>query len=396
MLRVLLMLAVIWWMYGGYAWLTNAVSAEQGRVPARATRGDDRLPGRVARHPDGVHHRRLVFGLGYLLVVLVHVTLFGQAGAGAIRGMRVVGPRNVGAALVIILAGALASADRAGGLLLWGAAVLILVASAAASTESGFEIGPAHFVERHGLVVIIALGESVIAVATGTSAHPLGAASLGIAALGLLLSVALWWVYFDRDDSAAVRALEQAPAAERPLKVKVAYGYWHYALLLGIIATAAGMKDAVSAPFHHVHIPASLALAGGVALYLAGHAGVRRTLLTNGGRRACCGPRSRRWRRCRWTARHRGVPARGARARAQRDSAARVIDVTRVNASAGFTGPASLRRSATRRPRRAVIGRSGKARLAAYVSTPSIRMRPARDSRACSRSTAYVAPSTPA
>ena len=116
----------------------------------------------------------------------------------------------------------------------------------------------------------------MIAVATGTSAHPLGAASLGIAALGLLLSVALWWVYFDRDDSAAVRALEQAPAAERPLKVKVAYGYWHYALLLGIIATAAGMKDAVSG------------------------------------------------------------------ARAQRDSAARVIDVTRVNASAGFTGPAKL------------------------------------------------------
>ena len=133
--------------------------------------------------------------------------------------------------------------------------------------------------ERHGLVVIIALGESVIAVATGTSAHPLGAASLGIAALGLLLSVALWWVYFDRDDSAAVRALEQAPPAERPLKVKVAYGYWHYALLLGIIATAAGMKDAVGAPFHHLHHPAALALAGGVAIYLAGHAGFRRTLL---------------------------------------------------------------------------------------------------------------------
>jgi low temperature requirement protein LtrA len=86
-------------------------------------------------------------------------------------------------------------------------------------------------------------------------------------------------VYFDRDDTAAVRALELAPAAERPLKVKVGYGYWHYALLLGIIATAAGMKDAVGAPFRHLHVPASVAIAGGVAIYLGGHAGFRRTLL---------------------------------------------------------------------------------------------------------------------
>ena len=279
-LRVMLMLAVIWWMYGGYAWLTNAVSAEQGRYRLALLVGMLGFLAVSLAIPTAFTTGGVVFGLGYLLVVLVHLTLFGQAGAGAIRGMRVVGPRNVGAALVITLAGALASRTTpAVGLMLWGAAVLILWLPQRASTERGFEIGPAHFVERHGLVVIIALGESVIAVATGTSAHPLGAASLGIAALGLLLSVALWWVYFDRDDSAAVRALEAAPAADRPMKVKVAYGYWHYALLLGIISAAAGMKDAVSAPFHHVHIPASLALAGGVALYLVAHAGFRRTLL---------------------------------------------------------------------------------------------------------------------
>jgi low temperature requirement protein LtrA len=164
-------------------------------------------------------------------------------------------------------------------LALWLAAVFILWLPQRASTEQSFEIAPAHFVERHGLVIIIALGESVIAVATGTSEHSLGVARLGVATLGLLLSVALWWVYFDHDDTAALEALERAPATERPWKVKVGYGYWHYALLLGIIAAAAGMKDAVSAPFHHLHVPAALALAGGVAIYLTGHAGFRRTIL---------------------------------------------------------------------------------------------------------------------
>ncbi len=279
-LRVLLMLAVIWWMYGGYAWLTNAVSAEQGRYRLALLVGMMGFLAISLAIPTAFTTGGVVFGLGYLLVVLVHVALFARAGAGAVRGMRAVAPRNVAAALVLTLAGALASRTTAPvGLMLWGAAVLVLWLPQRASTERGFEIGPAHFVERHGLVVIIALGESVIAVATGTSVHPLGPASLGIAALGLLLSVALWWVYFDRDDSAAVRALERAPAAERPLKVKVGYGYWHYGLLLGIIATAAGMKDAVGAPFHHLHVPASIALSGGVAFYLASHAGFRRTLL---------------------------------------------------------------------------------------------------------------------
>ena len=131
-LRVLLMLAVIWWMYGGYAWLTNAVSAEQGRYRLALLVGMIGFLAVSLAIPTAFTTGGVVFGLGYLLVVLVHVTLFGQAGAGAIRGMRVVGPRNVGAALVIILAGALASRTTAPvGLMLWGAAVAHSLASAA-------------------------------------------------------------------------------------------------------------------------------------------------------------------------------------------------------------------------------------------------------------------------
>jgi len=273
------MLAVIWWMYGGYAWLTNAVSAEIGKARLALLVGMIGFLAVSLAIPTAFTTGGVLFGLGYLLVVLVHATLFGQAGEGAIRGMRVVAPRNVVAALVLTLAGVLAPRTAAAvGLALWVGAALVLWLPQRRSTERGFEIRPAHFVERHGLVIIIALGESVIAVATGTSAHPLSMGRIGIATLGVLLSVGLWWVYFDRDDSAAVVALERAPAAERPLKVKVGYGYWHYVLLLGIIAAAAGMEDAVGAPFHHLHFPASIALAAGVALYLGGHAGFRRTI----------------------------------------------------------------------------------------------------------------------
>jgi len=106
--RVLLMLAVIWWMYGGYAWLTNAVSAEIGKARLALLVGMIGFLAVSLAIPTAFTTGGVLFGLGYLLVVLVHATLFGQAGEGAIRGMRVVAPRNVVAALVLTLAGVLA------------------------------------------------------------------------------------------------------------------------------------------------------------------------------------------------------------------------------------------------------------------------------------------------
>jgi low temperature requirement protein LtrA len=96
--------------------------------------------------------------------------------------------------------------------------------------------------------------------------------------LGLLLSACLWWAYFGGDDEAAELALTRAPLAERAWLSLVAFGVWHMPILLGIIATAAGLKEATGHPFDHLHGPEALALAGGVALFMAGDALFRRTL----------------------------------------------------------------------------------------------------------------------
>jgi low temperature requirement protein LtrA len=139
-------------------------------------------------------------------------------------------------------------------------------------------VRPEHFVERHGLVVIVALGESVVAIGIGASKLPLDAELAGVAVLGLLLSACLWWAYFGGDDEAAERALAREPLAQRAWKALIAFGVWHLPILLGIIATAAGLKNAVGHPFDHLHAPQAVALAGGVALFMLGDAMFRRTL----------------------------------------------------------------------------------------------------------------------
>src|SRR5207247_497013 len=117
-----------------------------------------------------------------------------------------------------------------------------------ARVERFFFIGPAHFVERHGLVVIVAIGESVIAIGIGAEGHDLGAGLLAVALLGLALSACLWWTYFGGDDERAEHALEATDAGDRASVALRAFGVWHIPLLLGIVATAYGIKKAVGHP----------------------------------------------------------------------------------------------------------------------------------------------------
>jgi low temperature requirement protein LtrA len=141
-------------------------------------------------------------------------------------------------------------------------------------------LGPAHFVERHGLVVIIALGESVVAVGIGASGLPIDLALVGVAVLGLLLSACLWWTYFGGDDvQHAEAALANAfPAARRQRLAVDGFGYWHLPILFGIIATAASLKHAIGHASDDLTTQQALLLGIGVALYLVGDVFFRRTL----------------------------------------------------------------------------------------------------------------------
>ncbi len=163
--------------------------------------------------------------------------------------------------------------------ILWGLAVAVIVLPSLRPPDPRFEIAPGHFVERHGLVVIVALGESVVAVGIGASAHSLSAGLVAVAVLGLGLTAALWWTYFgEGEDERALRAMAAAPRSRRAWLALNGFYHWHLLILLGIIALASALEQAIGHAGDPLSFARSLALGGGVALFLIGDALFRRTL----------------------------------------------------------------------------------------------------------------------
>jgi low temperature requirement protein LtrA len=127
-------------------------------------------------------------------------------------------------------------------------------------------------------VVIIALGESIVAIGVGAAGLPIDLRLIAVAVLGLTLSYYLWWVYFEGEDGGAERALATVDPQRRARVALNAYGYAHYPLLLGIVVLAAGIKKAIGHATDHLTIGQSVALGGGVALFLFGDVAYRRVL----------------------------------------------------------------------------------------------------------------------
>ena len=275
-LRVMLMLAIILWMYGGYAWLTNAITPNTRYRRTFFLVGMGGFLGIALSIPDAFGSTGWLFGLGYFVVNGVHSGLIlAVAGPNARRVFSRLGPFNLATATLVLVGGFLPLGWRYG---LWAAALVLLVISPYVNPISGFALSPAHFVERHGLLIIIALGESVVAIGAGVAGQEITFGLVVVAMLGLSVTYLLWWLYFAGDDTAAERALETMDPARRARAALEAYGWAHYVLLLGIVATAAGVKKAVAHPVGHLTWAQALVLAGGVATYLLGDVWFRRVL----------------------------------------------------------------------------------------------------------------------
>jgi low temperature requirement protein LtrA len=274
--QVVLMLGVIWWMYGGYAWMTNAVSAHTTNRRLLLLGGMAGYFVLALSVPHAFSSSGLAFGLAYLLIVSVHTALFTRAtSASAARAIFTLAPFNVASALVLVIGGALGGGAQ---YVLWAGAFAFEWLTPIIRGIRGFEIASAHFVERHGLVVLIAIGESVVAVGIGASHLAVDGGLVVAAVLGLALSAALWWLYFGGTEAAAERALEGMATLRRAHGALFGYGYWHLPLLLGIVAAAAAERHAFADPFSALSWSRATILAGGVALFLLGDALYRREL----------------------------------------------------------------------------------------------------------------------
>ena len=272
--QVVVMFAAIWWMYDAYAWLTNAIATDHLRHRLLLIGGMGGFLVISLAVPQAFDGEGLVFGLGWAVVVALHGAMYVRGTSfSEVRAILRIIPFSLVGVVLLIVGGVL------GGDVQWVAwgltAALVWITPWVASVE-GFVVQPRHFVERHGLVVIVALGESIVVIGAASNLE-LDASVVLVALLALALSASLWWVYFS-DEGAVEEAMVEAPEEKRPLLALTAFGYWHFGLLLGIVAIAAGLKKAVGDPYEPLGSLIAVELAAGTALFLLCEVGFRRTL----------------------------------------------------------------------------------------------------------------------
>ncbi|WP_329125477.1 low temperature requirement protein A [Streptomyces sp. NBC_01465] len=284
--RVLLIFIVLFWMYGSYAYLTNQVPPETNARRLPLVLGMSGFLICALAIPRAFHGGGVAFGLGFLLVVLVHSSLYAL-----FHGLSVLSfaTPNVAAAVLITVAGAY---DGHTAEAMWLVAIAVqnlspILASRITGKDADSRslvsarvggLDPGHFVERHGLLLIVAFGESVIAIGVGTGNLHLDLSLYGAVLLSLALATALWWTYFLRDEALAEAALHRVSGRGRFRLTMAAYYYCFVPMLLGVAVLAAGVKKSIGHLPEHLPAGPAVALAGGIALFLAGNVAFRAVL----------------------------------------------------------------------------------------------------------------------
>jgi low temperature requirement protein LtrA len=272
MLKATALLTVLWSSWASYSWLTNAVPAEDA-IPARLVIFCAMAAMFVVSLavPDAFGHYGVLFGSAYFVVQLLHQFLYALATGSDPEQHRAVlrlAPGLMVGPALLIVAGFLDGFAQG---VLWAAALAVSYGVAFVRSVSGFRVHAGHFAERHGLVVIIALGESIVAVGVGASGVGLGTGVLVAAVLGIALAAALWWAYFDLARLSAERRLSAAQGEERVRLARDSYSYLHLPMVAGIILVALGLKQTLAHVGDPLDTIPAVALCGGVALYLLGH-----------------------------------------------------------------------------------------------------------------------------
>ena len=273
--ETVLMLALLWWAWTAYAWLTSVVDPEEGGVRIALIGAMAALLLVALCVPDAFDDRALEFALAYSAVRIAHIALFLLASREdpALRRSVLGIAAGTGLGSALLIAGALL--DTGPQIALWTLALAIDMGEPYFATAENWRLVPLHFAERHGLIVIVALGETIVALGVGADVG----LTFGVAAaavLGIVLVSELWWVYFDVVAIANVRRLVNAPPGEEQnAMARDVYSYLHFPLVAGIVIAAFGLHETLA----HVDEPlddvAAFALPGGVAIYLLGHVAVR-------------------------------------------------------------------------------------------------------------------------
>jgi low temperature requirement protein LtrA len=275
LLRAMLVLAMLWWAWSAYAWLTNTLDPEADAIRVTML-GATAAMLVVSLAAPGVFGRYgVLFGVAYLIVRALHLLLLAIAGRGdrdLVRAVARTAPTALLGAGLLIGAGFL---DGPAQLACWLAALAITYLGALLGHMRGWRVSPAHFVERFGLIVIIALGEAIVAIGIGAAGLRIDAALLAAALLAFVVSACLWWAYFDWVIFVADATLAELTGRERAALARDAYSYLHLPMVGGIVVFAFGVEVTLRGLDHSLAVVPAVCLCGGVALYFLAHVGLR-------------------------------------------------------------------------------------------------------------------------
>jgi low temperature requirement protein LtrA len=270
-----LILGLLWWSWVGYSWLTSVLDPEEGGVRIALFAAMAAFLIAAICIPAAFEGLATEFAVAYGMVRIAQIALFWIASEDDPGLRRSIVGLAVGTAVGISLLLAGSFLDPGPRAAVWGLALALDMSGPYLFGSEGWHLVPGHFAERHGLIIIIALGESIVAIGVGAGAEMTwgiaGAATLGIATIA-----AFWWTYFDVVALVSARRLASAPEGkERNELARDSYSYMHFVLIAGIILVALGLKKTLGEVDDPLKTVPAFALLGGTAIYLLGMVGFR-------------------------------------------------------------------------------------------------------------------------
>ncbi|MDQ2675669.1 MAG: low temperature requirement protein A [Actinomycetota bacterium] len=273
--RGLLVLAVLWWSWIGYAWLTSVVDPEEGAVRLVIFAAMAGLLVASLAVPSAFDEAAFEFAVAYALVRAAHIALFWIASEDDPELRRSTASLGVSTAIACALLFGASFLDGPVQGAAWIVAIVIDFGGPLIFRSEGWKLVPEHFAERHGLIVIIALGESIVAIGAGVTGD-LTIGVIAVAALGVTLAAMMWWAYFDVVALVATRRLAAiTDRQELNEAARDGYSFLHLPMVAGIVLVALGMKKTIGEFDEPLKLETATALIGGFCLYLLAHVAFR-------------------------------------------------------------------------------------------------------------------------
>jgi low temperature requirement protein LtrA len=270
-----LILAALWWAWAAYAWLTNTIDAGQDAVLAALLVALVAMFVAALAVPETFGRHGVLFGAAFFVVTVMHLAVYALSARpdqelfGAVLRLS---PSNLLGAVLILAAGFAPDGVKS---LLWLLALVLGFGAPLLTRTMGWRLEPAHFVERHGLIVIIAIGESLIAIGLGAAGTDLGPGVIAAAVLGLLVATSFWLAYFDYFPIRAQQLLAERSGHDRTALARDVYSYLHLPMVCGIVLFAFALKVTLAHVGQELETIPAFALCAGPAMYLLAFALVR-------------------------------------------------------------------------------------------------------------------------